>query len=247
MPGAYPSATLPQRAYFEQPCQKVHSEKVHEELFEKQRRSFVSSHSRVVAGSRVKAADLQAMFPSLDPSLVQAIIDDSVSPQHAVETLLMLSAASAEPASEEAGCQDLHMPKDLGVDDHMAFPVLVDTAGWQVMGPSFSHGSEDLGSAWCDLAKVAAALPHQKLAARPATQLTAIRPQRHPNASEHDDVSAVAQPEMETDYELRQRVGERRVKNFRQYGGRGHKGRRAQDVGALCDVGDSSSEAPESD
>jgi len=151
--GARSSATPAQRAYFEQRCQNIYRDVVQEEWHA----SAAAQEAREAAGSGTTIEDLQAMFPSMDPSLVQSLYFEATSPQQALDTLIALSASVAEPVVPT----DSIPPKEIGVEDDDKFPLLVDSDGWQVVGmQALQHEPKaELGSAWRDRAQPAAALP----------------------------------------------------------------------------------------
>merc|ERR1719213_553298 len=94
------------------------------------------------------------MFPALDSALVHALAADAGTPQQAMETLLALAEAVAEPAKV------LQPEAELSLQDMDAFPSLMDADGWQVSSQHmFDRTSDDLGSAWRDRAKAVASQP----------------------------------------------------------------------------------------
>lgn len=215
MPGAQPSANPAQREEFEQRCRKLHDDAVAEE----QVRAEVK---REAAGSRVTTSELEAMFPALDAALVRTLAAEAPTPQHAIETLLALAAATAEPVagSERAASPP---PRDLGVEDMDKFPSLCDGDGWQVVSKQQLERDpdEELGSVWRDRAKAAASKPAPKAtpAAPDASGYGAAR-RRAPR--QKDDEHVREQPHLETDYEFRHRIGQKRESNRAKYGrGRG--------------------------
>eukprot|EP00928_Gymnodinium_smaydae_P036757 TRINITY_DN2564_c0_g1_i4.p1 TRINITY_DN2564_c0_g1~~TRINITY_DN2564_c0_g1_i4.p1 ORF type:complete len:220 (+),score=52.21 TRINITY_DN2564_c0_g1_i4:102-761(+) len=174
MPGAQPSANPAQREHFEQRCIKLHAEEVEE-------KQAVAAENQAAAGAGPASAGsgLESMFPNLDPALIRAICSDSPSQQGAIETLLALSAAAAEPHNgtiEKAAVPTLP-PLNVGLEDHDKFPSLVDSKGWQVgcerqfdFAERMAGGKdEELGSAWRDHAQTAGEIPApQKKAWGPA-------------------------------------------------------------------------------
>mmetsp|Transcript_104747 Transcript_104747/g.182083 ORF Transcript_104747/g.182083 Transcript_104747/m.182083 type:complete len:276 (-) Transcript_104747:96-923(-) len=220
MPGAQPSANPAQREEFEQRCRKLHDDAVAEE----QTRAEVK---REAAGSRATTSDLEAMFPALDAALVRTLAAEAPTPQHAIETLLALAAATAEPVAggERAASPP---PRDLGVEDMDKFPSLCDGDGWQVVSKQQLERDpdEELGNAWRDRAKAAASKPAPKV--KPAAPDAGYGTTRRKASRQKDDEHAREQPQLETDYEFRQRIGQKRASNRAQYGrGRGRGGRGA--------------------
>lgn len=227
MPGAQPSANPAQREEFEQRCRQLHDTAIAEE----QERAETK---REAAGSRATTSDLEAMFPTLDAALVRTLAAEAPTPQHAIETLLALAAATAEPVAggERAASPP---PRDLGVEDMDKFPSLTDGDGWQVVSKQqFERDpEEELGSAWRDRAKTAAGVPAppQK---KPAAPPAGYGAQKRRSAQKKEDAVDREQPQLETDYEFRQRMGQKRAQNRAQYGrGRG----RGTGAGAQASAG----------
>jgi len=195
MPGAQSSATASERMDFEQRCMQLYTGDVEEK----------GVAVAAVPARQATAEQLESMFPNLDPVLVRALAADATTPQQAMETLLALSAATAEPASVPLP------PRDVGLEDIDAFPSLVDADGWQVCSQQlFDRNPEaDLGSAWRDRAKAIASTPAPCPVAKPANPL-AIRQKR---ASKQDDGASPETVHVETEYELRHRLGKQRISN----------------------------------
>jgi len=194
LPGAQPSATPATRAYFEERCQKLYADDVE---------AKVASQISGVA-PHITVDELEAMFPSLDPALVQSLASDAPTPRLAMETLLAITAAVAEPVVPSLP------PKELGLESTDAFPSLVDADGWQVASQYMFErdADEDLGSAWSDRAKAIANKPAPQPAIAPAS-VSALRRR----SSKKDEVSQPNLAQLETDYEFRQRLGKQRVQN----------------------------------
>merc|ERR1711966_565485 len=148
------------------------------------------------------------MGPNLDSTLVRALASDAASPQVAMETLLALTAAIAEPLAADP------LPKDIGLEDIDAFPSLVDADGWQVAGQQQLGRScgEDLGSAWCDRAKAIVNTPAQRAAVRMTVASSKKR------VSKQDGSMGLEMQQPESEYEYRQRLGKQRVQNRAQFG-----------------------------
>lgn len=198
MPGARSSATPAARTDFEQRCLKLHTDNI---------KAPSASHSGSAADATVD--ELAAMFPSLDPALVQALASDAPTPQHAMETLLALAAAVTEPAVPPSP------PKDLGIESTDAFPSLMDADGWQVASQHMFNRSpdEDLGSAWRDRAKAIANKPVPQATITPPVRAAALK--RRTGKKDEATVPDIVQPE--DDYEFRQRIGKQRVYNRAQF------------------------------
>jgi len=228
MPGAQPSANPTQREQFEQRCRKLHRDEISEEQQERQAADAVT---RVAGAGAARSSDLEAMFPMLDPALVRTLYAEALSPQHAIETLLALSAASAEPVAgtvADAKAGPGKPPWQLGVEDETKFPSLVDGGGWQVASQRQIERDpdEDLGSAWRDRAKTAVDIPGPPPGPRPALVTESAQALRRRTRRSQDDGMEPLTTIM-TDYEYRHRVGQMRAKHRQQYG-RGRLGAAAQ-------------------
>lgn len=197
MPGARSSATPAERTDFEQRCIQLYADDMEEQYA--QAAPVVTDRTAVAT----TMAELEVMFPDLDPALVRALAADAGTPQQAMETLLALSAATAEPTRPALP------PKDLGLQDADAFPSLVDADGWEVASQRLLDRSfeEDLGSAWRDRAKAIASKPAPSSA--PGKQSGNVK-KRAAKQTESGSPEA-AQPE--TEYEFRQRLGQQRIRN----------------------------------
>jgi len=218
MPGAQPGSNPAQREEFQQRCRQLYREEEHETR-------EAAEHQRAAAGSGAGVSDLEAMFPLLDPGLIRALHAEAPTPQHAIETLLALNASMAPGDEKSAQRSASPPPRQLGVEDHAQFPTLMDGNGWQVVNQRTldEEQKEDLGSIWRDRAKAAADIP----APRPsppsnAPAWGAKQRQRRPKDREEKEEDYL----LPTDYELRQKAGERRARHRAQYG-RGASGRAA--------------------
>jgi len=149
------------------------------------------------------------MFPALEPALVQALCAEIETTQRTIDTLLVLSAAVAETTPQ----MDPHLVKDVGINDHDLFPVLVNSDGWQVAGKQASQINlkEHLGTDWLDRARAAAKIPQPQQLAKPLSVLRSTA-WRKPGACRRE--SLVEQADGETDWELRERMGQRRARNI---------------------------------
>mmetsp|Transcript_16066 Transcript_16066/g.29363 ORF Transcript_16066/g.29363 Transcript_16066/m.29363 type:complete len:300 (+) Transcript_16066:208-1107(+) len=225
LPGARPNANPAQREEFEERCRLLHRQSEAEREAERQEHLLEQAALADSSAGTVPAlADIEAMFPMLDGALVRTIYMEAREPQDALDTLLALSAAAAD-VSEGAERPATPPPLDLGVEDHEKFPSLVDSEGWQVAATrQFNRDpDEDLGSAWRDRAHAAKHLP----APRPTPGPTAApAPRRRASAEVRKEKVVEEQVHMETDYEWRHRVGQRRSRNKLMYGGRG-RGRKS--------------------
>lgn len=161
--------------------------------------------------------DLEAMFPNLDPALVQILAADAGSPHAAMETLLTLAAGMAAPTVPSRA------PDGLALEDASAFPSLVGADGWEVCS---AHQLEqkpeaDRGRAWCDRAKAIASKP----APKPNYAIAPVVANKNGNGPAEPVVSDVLHADVETDYEYRHRLGKQRIQNRSKFG----RGAKAKD------------------
>mmetsp|Transcript_110814 Transcript_110814/g.220409 ORF Transcript_110814/g.220409 Transcript_110814/m.220409 type:complete len:273 (+) Transcript_110814:136-954(+) len=238
MPGAQPGSNPAQREEFERRCRQIYREEEHETR-------EAALEQRAAAGSGAGASDLEAMFPLLDPGLVRAMHAEAPTPQHAIETLLALNAAMA-PGDDEKAVQRAASPppRQLGVEDHSQFPTLTDGNGWQVVNQTTldEEPKEELGSIWRDRAKAAADIPAPR-AAPPSNAPAWGAKQRQRRPKDNADREEYVLP---TDYDMRQKLGERRARQRAQYG-RGASGRAAGTTGAGAQLADEADEEEDED
>jgi len=224
LPGASSSATPAQRAEFEDRCRQVYAE---------EERSG-STQPNLSWDVSLSLEELQNMFPSLDASLVRVMVAEARTPEAAMDTLLALAGAIAEPGVPPSS------PEGPPLEDAEAFPALVDAQGWQVY--CRRHLEEDpdqaLGSAWCDVAKSIASTPAPKPEILPSKQ-TASEFGAATRRSHGSRRCKVAEPNWphqespETDYEFRHRLGKARIQNRRQFrrGARCSQGKEIEGAG----------------
>lgn len=169
-----------------------------------------SAHARV----SLDLDDAVAMFPVLDAELVVNIFSDSPTTDAAVETLLALSTNVAEAVSVHASSES---PWDVGLDDRILFPSLVDVEGWQIVhgGASVCHDDEKRGSLWCDRAKAAASQSVPPV--HTATLANINRPRRRSQRNSASHGQAAEDLLQEDEYQCRHTMGEQRIQNRRQY------------------------------
>lgn len=233
MPGAQPRANPAQRFDFEQRCRELHRDSVEEE-----RETQAAMRTARSAEAASFVTDLEAMFPLLDPALIRSLVADAPSQQHAIEMLLTLSASMGG----EEGCTvraATPPPRNLGVEDHEKFPTLGGSPTKREEPEE--DEAENPGSAWRDRAKAAAGLPAPP---RPALATTVAAPRRRKEASAKEEVTELQQPL--TDYEFRQKAGQRRARHRALYGrGSGRNGTQAARRRAAND--DDASDSEDSD
>eukprot|EP00441_Pelagodinium_beii_P045170 CAMPEP_0197625492 /NCGR_PEP_ID=MMETSP1338-20131121/4849_1 /TAXON_ID=43686 ORGANISM="Pelagodinium beii, Strain RCC1491" /NCGR_SAMPLE_ID=MMETSP1338 /ASSEMBLY_ACC=CAM_ASM_000754 /LENGTH=269 /DNA_ID=CAMNT_0043195919 /DNA_START=17 /DNA_END=826 /DNA_ORIENTATION=- len=220
MPGAQPSANPAQREEFHQRAVQLHRDTELES-------STLRRETRTASGGEVTVQELEAMFPALDAGLVRALFGDAPTPQHAIETLLALSAATAEPVAGAEEQVPALPPLNVGVEDHEKFPSLTDGNGWQVGTDRLFERDpeEDLGSVWRDRAKAAKNMPAAKVTPDPAV------PRRRPGTKKEGYREELDGQDLMTDYEYRHRIGQRREKARSKYG-RGKGAGKGQATGA---------------
>mmetsp|Transcript_48696 Transcript_48696/g.86526 ORF Transcript_48696/g.86526 Transcript_48696/m.86526 type:complete len:269 (+) Transcript_48696:127-933(+) len=228
MRGAQPSANPAQREEFEQRCQKLYRDLVAEE-----EQTRVESGLEASSTSNTET-DLGAMFPMLDAALVRMLAAEAPTPQRAIETLLALAAATAEPVVSVPSSA----ARNLGVEDMANFPSLCDSDGWQVVSLQQLERdpNEELGSAWRDRTKAAVGIPAPCATQRAPRVVHAGSRRRAPRNK--DEEHNGDQPQLETDYEFRHRIGEKRAWNRTQFG-RGKGSGREAGGQADCGAGDS--------
>lgn len=197
LPGARPGATAAQREAFERRSRMLHWEDVEEHM------QTVVRVQAAAGSDDGSTKAMEDMFPMLDVALVRSIQAESPSAQHALDTLLALTA-SAEPM----GGAPMH---EVGLDDHSKFPSLVDADGWQcVSGAKLQEGERDPGSAWRDRASAAKDKPAPKAKVEPVPW---VRKKRQGQQK----VEELEQTQPYTDYECRHRAGECRAKQRVKY------------------------------
>lgn len=222
LPGARPSATPAQREEFEQQCKKLYMEEV-----QRGRAEAAAREEGAVASGAGRG--LEPMFPTLDGALVRALVAEAPSAQHAIETLLRLSASEAALASAEPSGEDGHDVSlgahSLCFEDPSIFPVLVDSDGWQVASRQVLGEDSDRGfdaqsrcGSWSSRAKAVCDLPQQlecPASKKALPKATSEPPQVAPilagaRREELEDEAAWA-PVPLTDYDLRHQLGRQRA------------------------------------
>jgi len=207
MPGAQTGIHRAARWQFEQRCKFLGEEELEADTAE---------HIRSATDAATLPTDLEAMFPALDASLVHALAAEALTPEHAIETLLALAAAMAEPAVQSG-----HEPReptplrDLGTDDLNKFPSLTDADEWELPSRRAFELDKNANdkSDWRDRAKDAADLPGHSLGPR---KLVAARRKKMPKQTQRE----VTEDQCPDAYELRQQQGQRRALKQAQYGRR---------------------------
>jgi len=196
MPGAQPSANPAARSEFEERCRSLYETEENEQ------------HSDSEPGYPVSASwidGLAAMFPTIDLALVRSIAADSRTQNHAIDTLLAISASNvAEPNPPS----EAKIGVSLG--DAQAFPVLVGTDGWQVVSQQLleQDNKEELGSAWCDRVKSVADKPAPQTVVAQVPKVAKVKKRTH--KKETDSFDGLSE---ETEYEIRQRGAAARLQS----------------------------------
>jgi len=90
---------------------------------------------------------LDSLFPSFDPVLVQTIVAESATWEEALGVLLSL-------ADDNVKCEQRQrsIAKD-PVTDNAGFPPLLDADGWEVVREAALDVEDDGGRVWCEVAK----------------------------------------------------------------------------------------------
>jgi len=195
LPGARPGANPAQREQFEGESCRLHQEELEQE----------EANLWDACDVGFAVMELEVMFPTIDGALIHALYAEAPSVQHAINALLELSASSCGEMDATRKVQ-----KDVGIEDHNKFPLLIDADGWQVPSSSLRNEEGDLGSSWCDHAKASADKPAPKSSTQPMAWGTKKKAARQ-------KVEDAEQLEPYTDYECRHQAGERRAKQRVQY------------------------------
>lgn len=155
--------------------------------------------------------EIERMFPSLDPTLVQALMREASSPEVGLNTLLALVSSLSDPACPQV--QTALPPRDLGVEDEISFPSLTDAEGWQIVSQAQlqNESGPNAGFDWAARAKVVSAEVRPTLPLRKAysasSQRLSTRQRFESEAAESLDFA-----EVPTDYELQQQTREQRLR-----------------------------------
>lgn len=153
-----------------------------------------------------KRPKLEALFPSFDPVLVQAIVAESVTWEEALGVLLTLADDSVQCEQKQRS-----IAKD-PVTDNAGFPPLLDADGWEVVREA-ALDVEDDGRVWCEVVKGDASNAQSMRGARlwetPACPSVLVH--KGPLGEVGDQV------EFETEHDCRQRRGMERRFNQAKY------------------------------
>lgn len=194
MAGAQSRANPAARNRFERRCVELHWDECED-----------ATHNPEEPARIHLAQNLAVMFPTVDFVLVQEIVAESQTEDQALETLLVLSGT--DPC---AGMSTL--PRDPANDDE-SFPALVGSDGWEVPGIRSLELEGSSGVSWRE--RVGSAIEHSQ---PQRSQLrTAVPVLPRPPTSQKE---RVLDPEYETEYDCRQRQGQRRAENKAKYGRR---------------------------
>mmetsp|Transcript_78781 Transcript_78781/g.238951 ORF Transcript_78781/g.238951 Transcript_78781/m.238951 type:complete len:257 (+) Transcript_78781:89-859(+) len=178
------------------------------------------------AAQQVPVADdpggggLAAMFPALDASLVQSLTAEARSLPAAIDMLLALTAALAEPGTAAGAAGATDSGRGIGAEDPAEFPSLGGGSGVQLPAhqcPERSTEAEERpGGTWRDRAQAAAVLPAATPRPRPLAPAPAGR--REPAAARRGEAEEAEDAEVETDYDLRHRDGQQRARQRARHG-----------------------------
>lgn len=199
MPGARPGANPTERSHFEEACKKLWRAETKERKAAARRQN-----TRVSLNAAERFSQLEAMFPDVDTALIHALCSEGRSTEEVVGTLVTLCAPMTEAVDDRLAPQSL----SVRLEDEGRWPVLVDSAGWQVMNPRQMNEAEEAGSDWCKRAKEVARLPTGKSAPRPDIQ-SRRRKELCPKEEVHFEESSPL-----TDYDFRQEKGAQRAKRL---------------------------------
>jgi len=207
LPGASHSATPAQRELFQRNCWQAYEAErqwLDADAFgEAEEVNDHSSDTPATASSEQTAVELEDLFPDIDKALVHSIRMEARSMQQAIETLLVLSAATAEHVSADS-------KHSVGSEDYAKFPCLLDASGWQVCSQRRLCTEAGAGHAWLDLAQAVAKAPSQGQAPRErvrARQTVRRRQLGQEQATQED----AQETQMPTDYDLRLLAGQQRA------------------------------------
>jgi len=152
---------------------------------------------------------LEALFPSFDPILVQAMVAESATWEDALDVLLALTDDNVQSARTQRS-----IAKD-PVHDSDGFPPLLDADGWEVVGEA-SLDVEDDGRVWCDVARGDASTVQSKCGARKWETFARPSALLHKSQLGNDMLEVGDEVEFETEHDCRQRRGaERRFNQFK--------------------------------
>jgi hypothetical protein len=152
----------------------------------------------------------EALFPSMDPVLVQAIVAESVTLEEALGVLLSLADDSVKCEQRQRS-----IAKD-PVTDNAGFPPLLDADGWQVVREAVLDVQDD-GRVWCEVVQGDACTAQSRSGARlwdaPARPSVLV----HKGTFEKVMQEEGDQVEFETEHDCRQRRGIERRFNQAKY------------------------------
>lgn len=148
--------------------------------------------------------NLEVLFPSFDPVLVQAIVAESSTWEDALGVLLTLSDDSVKCEPRQRS-----IAKD-PVTDSAGFPPLLDADGWEVVR-ELDLNEEGDTRVWCEVVKEVASTVQTER--RPRLWETNARPSMQVHGGPLGKAILGDQVEFETEHDCRQRHGmERRLK-----------------------------------
>lgn len=233
-----------QNGHLEERCREVYRESEEEQ--------WTVEHLPAASSSHDERELLECMFPELDPQLVQELYAEANSPDQAIDTLLTLAAATPKSRAATHSTSSCARPppaRDMGLGSHEQFPLLLDSQGWQVVSERklMHDAAEDLGTMWRDRAQRAVDSTDKTTA--PAAAISAVRtrgakvtfmPTRPKQLWPEQDVEEPIP--LETEYEFRQRVGQRRARERAQgshatrlVGNRSLRSRKGREEPSACE------------
>lgn len=204
----WPTSSL--SGHLEQRCREVYRESEEAQWTVEELPAASSSHD--------ERELLECMFPELEPQLVQELYAEATSPDQAIDTLLTLATATPKSWAAIHSASSCALPplaRDMGLGNHEQFPSLLDSQGWQVVsGRKLVHDA--VGTMWRDCAQRAVDSIDKTTA--PAPAISAVRT-REAKVTFIPTQQRLLRPDqnveeripLETEYEFRQRVGQRRA------------------------------------
>jgi hypothetical protein len=223
MPGAMPSANSVERERFNQRCISLWKNTQDENGQRSEAQAVCEPQCQDAAEHN---SQLEKMVPNLDRELVWNICQETPNMQDAIDTLLALSAAMSTDVAGSTGTANhaginaststmsVSIANQLEIDqkDDGTWPALVGNDGWEAVSyQALQQLEQELGSAWCNTVKDAAALPAPK-------QTPGILVKAKCKQKESQDAVLVMDCLQEdtvfTDYELRHVRGQMRAKKF---------------------------------
>uniref|UniRef100_A0A7S1FIM4 Uncharacterized protein n=1 Tax=Noctiluca scintillans TaxID=2966 RepID=A0A7S1FIM4_NOCSC len=152
----------------------------------------------------IPVAQLETMFPMLDPVLARTLYSEAPSPQAGIDILLALASSATEVQTADGDARAVTPPvRDLGLQDVAKFPSLRDCDGWEVIGKSDLAMLRDVDGEWVERARWGSCAPDPPVSSTGSAL---------PRVSTSSRQSARV-PDQLADYDLRRSAGLRRTRN----------------------------------